>query len=414
LRSSESNPSSFDSDDDALVFIGNHFEISKFQSSEIAEESSKLSSVHNFEISQFLPMESDCKDHSSAKLVSSGNALSSTTMVSSGNSEMLQMLAAISSQMTSNYQALQEQMVQNDSRLSTDFQRVVHDNDSFKQEVRAEIDSLWHLLTSPHVSSSSSSSNVLSSVPDSPPISSSSLPSTTTVNSTSGFSSSSPQDFQAQMMMMLNDTFSKLSTVIVDSKSVDTKSDWPKFSGDSKKFKAWYLAILAQLSLPPWQDLYDSISNDIVLTTSNTTLNGKLYAKLLVSLEGQALQSIVSRKHLRANGLLLLHELTQTYKPKTVPEVIAAKTGEFRSKTKRLSSETVDMYYTRFHDLLDELSEADEQISAKSAMRHFIFTLGPEFEAIQHNFRIGNLPTEWHTQDWPTLLVLCRDYYIRK
>ncbi len=56
LRSSDSNASSFDSDDDALVFIGNHFEISKFQSSEIAEESSKLSSVHNFEKSQFLPM----------------------------------------------------------------------------------------------------------------------------------------------------------------------------------------------------------------------------------------------------------------------------------------------------------------------------------------------------------------------
>jgi transcriptional regulator CtsR len=63
---------------------------------------------------------------------------------------------------------------------------------------------------------------------------------------------------------------------------------------------------MAQLSLFPWQELYDPVSNDIVQTTSNTTLNGKLYAKLLVSLEGQALQSIVSRKHLHANGVLLL------------------------------------------------------------------------------------------------------------
>jgi hypothetical protein len=40
----------------------------------------------------------------------------------------------------------------------------------------------------------------------------------------------------------------------------------------------------------------------------------------------------------------------------------------------------------------------------------FIFTLGPEFETIQNNFRIGNLPEEWKTQDWAKLLVLCRDY----
>jgi hypothetical protein len=58
--------------------------------------------------------------------------------------------------------------------------------------------------------------------------------------------------------MMLNDTFSKLSTVIADSKSSETKSDYPKFIGDSKKFFAWYLAIMAQLSLSPWQELYDS------------------------------------------------------------------------------------------------------------------------------------------------------------
>jgi hypothetical protein len=221
----------------------------------------------------------------------------------------------------------------------------------------------------------------------------------------------SSEDFQVQMMKLLNETFSKLFTAIGDNKSMGVKTDGPKFSGNSKKFRAWHLAIMAQLSLSPWQELYDSVSNDIVQTTSNTTLNGKLYTKLLVSLEGQALQSIVSRKHLCTNGVLLLQELVQTYKPKNVPEVIAAKTGEFWSHTKRLSTETVDTYYNRFHDLLDELNEADEPISMKSAMRHFIFTLGPEFEAIQNYFRIGNLPNEWKTQDWHSLLILCRDYY---
>ncbi len=60
---------------------------------------------------------------------------------------------------------------------------------------------------------------------------------------------------------------------------------------------------------------------------------------------------------------------------------------------------------------MHELSEADEIISTKSAIHHFIFNLGTEFVAIQNNFHIGLLPSEWHTQDWPTLLVLCRDYY---
>jgi hypothetical protein len=103
-------------------------------------------------------------------------------------------------------------------------------------------------------------------------------------------------------------------------------------------------------------------------------------------LEGQALQTIVLRKHLCANGMLLLHELTQTYKPKNVPEVIAAKTGTFWSQTKRLPSKTVDNYNNHFQDLLDELSEADEPISTKSAMHHFIFTLGAEFSTIQNKF----------------------------
>lgn len=37
--------------------------------------------------------------------------------------------------------------------------------------------------------------------------------------------------------------------------------------------------------------------------------------------------------------------------------------------------------------------------------------MGAEFETIQNNYRIGNLPSTWTTQDWPTILVLCRDFY---
>jgi len=218
-------------------------------------------------------------------------------------------------------------------------------------------------------------------------------------------------DFQAQMFLMLNETFSKLSTVLTETKTAETKSEWPKFLGDSKKFRTWYLAIMTQLSIPPWSALYDLVLNSVESTTTDTSLNSKLYAKLISSLEGQALQNMVARKHIHANGLLLLRELQQMYRPKNVPEMIAAKTGEFWSSTKRLSHETVDAYYNRFQDLLEDLSEADEVISDKSAIRHFIFTLGSEFESFQNSYRVGNLPAEWMTEDWPTILVLCRDYY---
>jgi hypothetical protein len=101
----------------------------------------------------------------------------------------------------------------------------------------------------------------------------------------------------------------------------------------------------------------------------------------------------------------------QTYCLKNVPEVITAKTGQFWGQTKRLSNESIDSYYNRFHELLQELLDGEEIISTKSAIRHFLFTLGPEFETIQNNFHIGNLPTDWNTTDWPTILILCRDYY---
>jgi len=99
------------------------------------------------------------------------------------------------------------------------------------------------------------------------------------------------------------ETLAKLSTALTD--KPDSKAKWPKFSGDQKKSRAWYLAIMAQISLPPWVELYDPVKNDILQTTSNSTLNGKLYSKLLLALEGNALKNVVSRKHLRANGLLI-------------------------------------------------------------------------------------------------------------
>jgi hypothetical protein len=112
-------------------------------------------------------------------------------------------------------------------------------------------------------------------------------------------------DNQTQMIVMMAKSFSKLSTALAD-KNTDMKSNWPKFAGDAKKFCSWYQAIIEQLPLSLWKEFYNSTVQDVVSTASNSTLNGKLYSKLLLSLEGVALQHIVSRKHLRENGLLLL------------------------------------------------------------------------------------------------------------
>jgi len=142
-----------------------------------------------------------------------------------------------------------------------------------------------------------------------------------------------------------------------------------------------------------------------VATTFNSTLNGKLYAKVILALEGTAYKNFVSRKHLRANGLRLLEELVQTYKPRNVPEVIASKTVEFWGGMKRLPNETIDSYYDRFQELLEDLADADEPIVTKAAICQFLLTLGPEFDSIQNNYRINNLPSEWQTQSWPHLLA---------
>jgi len=147
------------------------------------------------------------------------------------------------------------------------------------------------------------------------------------------------------------------------------------------------------------------------LTSTNSQLNGKLYAKLLVCLEGQAMKNMISRKLVRANGLLLLQELHQMYKPKNVPEVIAVKTAEFWLKMKRSNTESIDNYYNRFHELLDKVNDSRETITKSDAIHHFLFTLGSDFESIQNSYRIDNLPTGWKTDDWPTLVTLCRDYY---
>jgi len=128
-------------------------------------------------------------------------------------------------------------------------------------------------------------------------------------------------------------------------------------------------------------------------------------------LDGSALQSIVARTHLHSDGLSVLQDLYQTHRPLHIPEIIAAKTVQFWGNMKHMPNESVDACYNRFKELFDEIQDAEGNFLVKNAIRHFIFTLGSEFEPIQNNLQIDNLPAKWQTMDWPTILVLCRNFY---
>jgi hypothetical protein len=127
-------------------------------------------------------------------------------------------------------------------------------------------------------------------------------------------------------------------------------------------------------------------------------------------LDGSALQSIVARTHLHSDSFSVLHDLSETHQPLHIPEVIAAKTIQL-GNTKRMANESVDAYYNHFKELFDKIQEADGNIPVKNAVRHFIFMLGSEFEPIQNNYHIDNLPLKWPTKDWLTILVLCHNFY---
>jgi len=198
--------------------------VSKFEISKFGNTLSLLQNLHihqshfsgNFKQSI---MESDCEDNKFSELKNETS--------SSASADILNMLGAISSQMMIGHQDLQKQNLQ----LSQELQKVIADTDQFKREIRAELGQ----LQSPGSLSSSTST---------PMISVTSSASTPVVSpgpslATAGAST----DFQAQMLALLNQTFTQLTTVIQETKTVisegkgsDSKSEWPKFSGDTKKF----------------------------------------------------------------------------------------------------------------------------------------------------------------------------------
>jgi hypothetical protein len=303
-----------------------------------------LSESHQFEISKTVSLE-NFENCPHSEFISAHSISKNTFLMAEEGEEskFLSSNAAMRAQvnqditdMNSLFASIKAHLSDATQQLSGDFRWVKIENDQFCHEKQAELDDLRRMLNEHHQLlnlSPSSGQPVSLSMPvprvqtiPLPPSTNTISPNlTSSTNATTGVSSL--PDLQSQMLLMLTESFAKLSTAITD--KMDPKSEWPKFSGDIKKFRSWYLAIMAQLSLPPWLELYDASKNNIISTTNNGSLNGKLYSKILLALESSALQSAVSKTHLRANGLLLLHDLVQTYKPKNVPEVIAHKTGEF-------------------------------------------------------------------------------------
>jgi len=226
-------------------------------------------------------MEGDCKEGPSSKTIKNDEDPKITKLFTI----LLQQITQLSSQ----NMTIQGQLRENEHKISMKFQMVVQENESFKQSMRSEMDELHNLISSQSQSISPSRQASLVSSPSSKVNSSASsnngsqsqppIPGITTIVSPSVPISSDPQ---ANMLLMLAESFTKLTSVLSD-KSDLKSSDWLKFSGDQKKFRTCYLSILSQISIPPWKELYDSSKNDIVTSTSNVSLNEKLYAKLVVS-----------------------------------------------------------------------------------------------------------------------------------
>jgi D-ribose pyranose/furanose isomerase RbsD len=275
-----SSPSSVSLESIASLNFENQFEISTNTNLEFSNFchpclTSSPHSLHNFS------MESGCDEIENTPLKDDPDL---SINQASSDDKIMQVLMAISSQMVTNMQELhekitkntsdlQEQLRQNDFKISTEIQRITEENDEFKREIRNELLSLRN---------GGISNNSVLSVPapiPSLPVVSSSSPSVPVDSPVSqGPNTTIPTQgdaMQSQMLQLLNETFSKLSTVLLETKS-ESKTDWPKFSGETTKFRDWYLAIMAQLSLPPWNVLYDPVRNDVVSTTSHTQLNGKL------------------------------------------------------------------------------------------------------------------------------------------
>jgi hypothetical protein len=197
-------------------------------------------------------------------------------------------------------------------KMSSDFHHVMSDNRIFKQEVRGELQELRFLIRQ-YSSQMNTTLNSNGSVPPEVPVSLStssanvttpSIHPVSSVNITSNLSSSTDQ-----VLLLLTNLFTKMANALTE-KNTDSKAEWPKYSGDKKMFRSWYLAIMTQLSIAPWRDLYDPLNNDVVLSTTNVFLNEKLYSKLiLATFRSSLIAELITTCSVTRNFLSICHQL---------------------------------------------------------------------------------------------------------
>ena len=183
-------------------------------------------------------MESNCEDFDTGSIQASGLA------------DITKIFEQLSLQITSQNTQLREHFLSTTQKVSTDFQKLTQDHEDFKNTVKLELESLRKSF----VDKTGTPSTVAGTVPPPPSTSSSSFIRSFATNlsqyskpahavPTSTSLPSLGTDSQSQMMLFLADSFSKLSTALGE-KGLESKSEWPQFSGDSKKFCAWYLSII--------------------------------------------------------------------------------------------------------------------------------------------------------------------------
>jgi hypothetical protein len=125
---------------------GSSSEVSKFQHLEISNNVSNCTGPsHNFSSSNILNMEVDCLDY-----ILSHDVKPEVN----DNSELARLFASLSTQITLQNHDIQDQLKTCDFNLNcefqkknSEFQKVIRDNEDFKQDIRPELDDLRQLLS---------------------------------------------------------------------------------------------------------------------------------------------------------------------------------------------------------------------------------------------------------------------------
>jgi hypothetical protein len=194
-------------------------------------------------------MEFDCED-GDPDMKGSPTMVNITKLITSLSQQISNQSNFIQDQLLKQ-QSIIEHQANNDLKL----QHVLQANETFKRNIKLELENVRTFLSKQEAPVPSTPPSIKTSTTPVQPLSSTLVlsPSNTTQAGTTNVNSippvTGPADPNHHVMLMLADSFSKLSTLMVQDKSSDTKYDWPKFSGDKTAFKAWYLAIIAQLSL---------------------------------------------------------------------------------------------------------------------------------------------------------------------